>query len=555
MDSLTSPTPQRRDGQGAIRRVVVLTDSAFAGAGEHEPTDGVSLESAASQTSLAKAFALVARQRAAHAAVITQHQRFSYSQVWAAASRLAHCLQRCDGFAEGKCVAVRLPNSPQYVAAFYGVLLAGGVPVPLSTGLPQNRFIQAISECGAAIVIAEESPAPPAAEVRVTGESGLAKHCPGLHCHDDSAVATILFTSGSTGALKGVMLSHRNLLANARSICRCLPIRDDDRTLALAPFCHALGNSVLQTHLLSGATLVIAGSSMFPGDIAEAIDRQRATSLLAVPDVLRPMMHGCEDSGPHPLARLRYVGVAGSRLDPDSARRLASLISPAGLFVMYGQTEATARLSCLAPQHLRNHPASVGKPIAGVQFQVVDDRGHALPAGETGQLQARGDNVMLGYLNDAAGTAQAVRNGWLNTGDLASIDDEGFVYLHGRANTLIKIQGHRVHPREVEDVVREKFSALDVCVVPYDHDGSTRLALFISGRFSSAGIVNDIRFACRQQLSAYKVPSLIEVLPSLPRTGSLKVDRATLAARASKNAARPIAALQLPSTQPFQGTP
>ena len=347
-------------------------------------------------------------------------------------------------------------------------------------------------------------------------------------------LAMLLFTSGSTGAPKGVMLSHRNLLANATSILQVLPIGADDRALVVLPFCHAFGNSILQTHMLAGATLLLAGAPMFPAVIVESLRDLRATSFSAVPDVFN-MLLKFGKLGEKPLPELRYMSVAGGELRSESAARLAERIAPAPLHLMYGQAEATARLAALPPGQLHTRRGSIGKPIMGVELSVRDDANRELPAGDTGMLCARGDNVMLGYWQDAAASAETLTDDdWLRTGDLAHRDDDGYFYLHGRANLLTKVQGHRVHPAEIENLVEAGFPQTRAVAIAVARGDDTRFVLFLAPRDERPVEVDRIRAACQRELPPYKVPRDFLVLDRLPLNSALKVDRVELARMAEQ---------------------
>ena len=326
------------------------------------------------------------------------------------------------------------------------------------------------------------------------------------------------------------MLSHRNLLSNARSISKFLPIRDDDRALVVLPFYHAFGNSILQTHLLAGATLILDGSLAIPATITQAICERQATSFSAVPELFAMLMRFApwqRGDMPH----LRYMTVAGGALRPELADQISQRIAPADFYVMYGQTEGTARLAYLPPDARQSHRDSIGQAIPGVELRVVDEQGAEAAVGEVGMLQARGDNIMLGYWCDPEGTAEVLQNGWLSTGDLAAVDQSGLIYLRGRVNRLVKLQGLRVHPAEIEDVVARHFPGTQVVVFPYEAENLTRLALFCAPHGDAALNDRDIYQVCIRQLPYYKVPQHIEVLDRLPLNGGMKVDRLELARR------------------------
>lgn len=338
----------------------------------------------------------------------------------------------------------------------------------------------------------------------------------------------LLLTSGSTGTSKAVMLSHGNLLSNADSILQILPIKADDRALVVIPFCHAFGNSVLHTHVLSGATLLLHGPLIFPAAIVGALRDLQATSFSAVPEVYNMLLKFGGLRG-RPLPTLRYMSVAGGELRHESALQLADSIQPASFYMMYGQSEASARLAVLAPQDLKRRPGSIGKPIPNVELTVRNDDGSELADGEVGMLCARGPNVMLGYWDDPVSTAEVLdKDGWLRTGDLAHRDADGAFYLHGRANLLTKVQGHRVHPAEIESVVENAFPHARAAATPVARGDDMRFVLFLAPRDHRPIDVAKVRALCQRELPPYKVPVRFEMLERLPLTTGFKIDRAAL---------------------------
>ena len=443
-----------------------------------------------------------------------------------------YLLSRSD-FQPGTLVVLRMDNSAEYLAAFYGVLLADGIVVPLPPRIEPHRWQQICRSCRPSLVITrqdcEETRTGLGDEehtLNVLSESLPEAAAPALQ-RGGRDLAMILYTSGSTGTPKGVMLSHRNLLANTQSILDYLPIRRDDRALVTLPWCHAFGNSILLTHTLIGATLVLAGSTTFPVSILQAMQEVQATSLSAVPELFSLLMRFAR-LDQVPLPHLRYMSVAGGALPPELAEQVAAGIAPARFYVMYGQTEATARLSYLPPEELTHRRGSIGRGIPGVELRVVDDSGSPVPPGQIGRLVAHGENVMLGYWPDADRSSPLLPGGWLDTGDLATVDQDGYIYLRGRASLLVKVQGHRVHPTEIEDVVERRFSGIQAVAVPYDSAGATRLALLVIPGNDQAVDERELRNVCLAQLPRYKIPSRIVLLERWPLNGAMKIDRQAL---------------------------
>ena len=357
-------------------------------------------------------FLSAASRNVDQSAILTKDAEWSYSDLAIAAIRVAIALQSSPGFMPGARVVVVLPNRFEYIAAFYGTLLAGGVVVPVPPKMERQALERIIESTEAStVVIASAAKCPasldeqiPSYSVTLNGTFSDSINQLPAQTVGGNDLAAIFFTSGSTGDPKGVMLSHQNLISNAASIQQYLEINSQDRQLCVLPFYHAFGNSVLQTHLLAGATLILDGSTVFPETLINAIKSYQATSLSAVPDLVRVLLERTS-LGRSELPSLRYLAVAGGALPYDLAVDLAKRISPARLFLMYGQTEATARLAYVPPDRFQNLPAGcIGKAIPGIELEVVDETGDPVATGTTGELRARGPNVKAGSITEAVET-------------------------------------------------------------------------------------------------------------------------------------------------------
>ena len=480
-------------------------------------------------------FLSAASRNVDQSAILTKDAEWSYSDLAIAAIRVAIALQSSPGFMPGARVVVVLPNRFEYIAAFYGTLLAGGVVVPVPPKMERQALERIIESTEAStVVIASAAKCPasldeqiPSYSVTLNGTFSDSINQLPAQTVGGNDLAAIFFTSGSTGDPKGVMLSHQNLISNAASIQQYLEINSQDRQLCVLPFYHAFGNSVLQTHLLAGATLILDGSTVFPETLINAIKSYQATSLSAVPDLVRVLLERTS-LGRSELPSLRYLAVAGGALPYDLAVDLAKRISPARLFLMYGQTEATARLAYVPPDRFQNLPAGcIGKAIPGIELEVVDETGNPVATGTTGELRARGPNVMLGYWHDEASTAEKISNGWLLTGDLAETDSEGWIYHRGRRNAIVKITGFRVHPADLEEFAVRVLSANQAVAVAFEAPQvGTRLALFLTG--SAVPTHAEIISRCHEGLPRHMVPGFVRTLESIPLNSSLKVDRPLL---------------------------
>lgn len=481
---------------------------------------------------LGAAFLESAHRHANQPAFISDNRTLTYSDLEEMAVGYADALVESFDWSVGSCVALQLQNTPEYIAAFYGILIAGGVVIPLPTGQTEAWVDHVLQATHSRWIVDRDglhSCIQRLSISRTADDNDPASH-------DIQGLAAIFFTSGSSGTPKGVMLSHANFLANAVSIQRSLPIEPTDRTLALLPFCHAFGNSVLQSHLLCGAALVVAGFTAFPESLVDAMRTHAVTSFSGVPQLHQLIFRGSAISSAT-VPALRYVTVAGGALRSDLITEFAARIAPAEFFVMYGQTEATARLSCLPTADLHSRCGSIGKGIPGVTLQVVDEMGCDVRPGSEGEIRAHGWNLMLGYWNDSEATQEILRDGWLYTGDLATVDEDGFIYPQGRKSQLLKIAGYRLHPAEIEAAITKLIPTVEVIVVPFETvDGLQRLALFaIPLRTDTVPDMQDIRSCCMRQLARFQRPDYISVLEHAPLTPSLKVDRLELSRWAAES--------------------
>jgi acyl-CoA synthetase (AMP-forming)/AMP-acid ligase II len=338
----------------------------------------------------------------------------------------------------------------------------------------------------------------------------------------------LMFTSGTTGAPKGVLLSHGNLRANADGIIESLALGARDSILTALPFFYAYGNSVLLSHLGCGARLIIERNFTFPHAIVEAMARERVTGFAGVPSTFALLLARVRLEN-YDLASLRYVTQAGGAMAPPLTRRLMAALPGKQIFVMYGQTEATARLTCLPASRLEEKLGSVGLPLRGVKLEVRDASGAPVAANVVGEIWAAGPNIMSGYWRNPEATAAVLRDGWLRTGDMGRLDEDGFLYIVGRRSDIIKVGAHRVHPQDVEDVLAELDDVAESAVIGVEDEilGEV-IKAFVLLRPGSGLQEREVKRHCLEKLAPYKVPKFVEFVNSLPRTPSGKVQRAAL---------------------------
>jgi acyl-CoA synthetase (AMP-forming)/AMP-acid ligase II len=482
-----------------------------------------------------------AAQRPEAEALVHGARRVVYADLWRQVCAVAGYLRQA-GIAPGDRVAVVLENSPEYVAVYYGALAAGAIAVGMNASARVRELSSWLTHCDArALFVDARHPdlqqlregAASATRVVVVDHTGKRGEwlevleappaLPTTPSADDAAA--ILYTSGTTGRPKGVTLTHGNLSENAASIIEYLGLQPSDKVLNLLPFFYSYGSSVLHTHLAVGATLVVENHLVYPQRILARMADERVTGFPGVPSTFALLLQG-GDFSRFDLTALRYLTQAGGAMPTPTVRRLCEALPQARLFVMYGQTEATARLTYLPPDRLGDKLGSVGIPIPGVEIVVSDDDDRPAAPEVVGEVCVRGGNVMKGYFRDEEATRAVLRNGWLHTGDLGYLDTDGYLYLQGRRSDIIKSGAHRISPLDIEDVIVALPEVAEAAVVgvPDDVLGEAIKAV-ITLKPGATLDAMQVQRHCSEQLPRYKVPRTIEFASSLPRTSSGKIMR------------------------------
>jgi long-chain acyl-CoA synthetase len=350
----------------------------------------------------------------------------------------------------------------------------------------------------------------------------------------DADLAAIIYTSGSTGEPRGVMLTHRNFVANARSIVSYLWLTAADRVMCVLPFHYVYGLSLLHTHLMVGGSLVIENRAGYPNVVLAGMQQHEVTGFAGVPSTFTLMLHRSNIAEAQ-LPHLRYVTQAGGGLPPARITEWLERGPKADFYVMYGATEAAARLAYLPPADLPRKLGSIGRPIPEVEIAVITESGEQAKPGQVGELVARGPNISPGYWNRPEETSLRFGPMGYRTGDLGYADEEGYLFLVGRQHDMIKVGAHRVGMKEIEDVLNQHPAVSEAAVVAAPHHllGEVPLA-FVVLKERQVDAQSTLRAFCADRLALYKVPYRVVVkdqLPVLP--GSGKLDRTSLRSAAA----------------------
>jgi long-chain acyl-CoA synthetase len=478
---------------------------------------------------------------------------FIYREVFSAAMGIASRLQeyRLEPGFRG---AILNDDPFEYIAIYFGVLLAGGVVVGLNTQNSDAGLAYVLNDCQVSVLFSAnkfkrylESALPLVSFLRVLVVSGLKEqqaettswftqdfvdlldypHLPlhSLPYRSSCDFAQIIYTSGTTGKPKGVVLRHSNLTANTTSIVSYLDLQATDRAMAVLPFFYSYGNSVLLTHVAVGGSLVVNQSFLYPNVILQQMVNCEVTGFSGVPSTFALLLNRSA-LGSYSFPTLRYLTQAGAAMSPELARRLKAAFPAAKIYIMYGQTEASARLAYLHPDEIERKPGSIGKGIPGVDLTLRDTMGNPVSIGETGEIVARGENVMAGYWNRPEETSEVLRPEGLRTGDLARSDEEGFLYIISRKSDLIKSGSHRIGPKEIEDVLAEHPAVHEVAVIGIpDEILDERIRACVVLRPGASCGEKELKVHCKKYLPQYKIPHDVIFLSDLPKTTSGKIQK------------------------------
>ena len=469
--------------------------------------------------------------------------QMTYGELDALSDRLAAGLEAA-GLRPGDAVALQLPNISQFLVAYFGILKAGGVAVPLNVLLKAPEVAFYLGDSGAKILITWEGVLGDAAQGAATaGVSeiyavGHAENAPGAHPFERllavadgprlaprmlTDTAVIVYTSGTTGRPKGAELTHIQLYMNADIPGRLVGVQPDDVVITVLPFFHVFGlSSILDLCVRFGCAMSLI-PRFDPATVLTAIQRDHATVFDGVPTMF--------------IALLQYPGldsydVSSLRLAISGGASIPAPVLDAfenrfGVVILegYGLTE-TASTATQNKSITERRAYSVGKPIWGTQTQVWDDDGNALPPGKdhVGEVVTRGLHVMKGYLHDPQATAEAFAGGWFHTGDLGYFDEDGFLFIAGRSKELIIRGGYNVYPAEIEDVLHAHPAVAEAAVIgiPDDRLGEEVMAV-VTLRPGASLTAPELIAYCKERIAAYKYPRVIEFRDELPKNAMGKI--------------------------------
>jgi acyl-CoA synthetase (AMP-forming)/AMP-acid ligase II len=490
----------------------------------------------------------------------------TFQEINSAANKLAYLFLK-RGLKRGDRVAIYIENSVEYVVSYYAILKAGGTTVALNTESTPDDIAFIAYDCSVRFFVTNKRlmqsligplagsqnekkrdwPASlelmfiwSASEENVVkgffkeridlpaAMEGEPTSNPDVNLIDLD-VASIVYTSGSTGKPRGAVLSHLNIVSNTRSIVDYLELTPDDRIMVVLPFYYIYGKSLLNTHFSVGGSVVIDNRFMYPNVVLQTMQKQEVTGFAGVPSTFTILLRR-SNLRTQQFPKLRYLTQAGGAMAPSIQKEVAEAFAPAKLYVMYGATEASARLSYLPPGDLPRKWGSIGKAIPNVELFIADAIGKPLRPGDEGEIVARGSNIMSGYWNHPEETQKVLKNGLYFTGDLGKSDEEGFLFIVGRSKDMIKIGGNRVAAKEIEDALYEHPAVIEAAVlgVPDDVLGEAPKAYLVVKKDHRETIAGEMPSFLQRHLAIYKIPKYYEIRDSLPKNESGKIQKLKL---------------------------
>ena len=492
-------------------------------------------------TNLASNLVNTVRAHAGQVAVRLDDATTTYSELDEASARVAGLLRE-RGFKPGDRVGIMLPNVPEFAVAYYGVLRAGGAVVPMNALLKVREVAYYLGDSGARLMFgwhdfagdarggAEQADAEAVVIDPASFPDLLASAIPDYQVaeRDDEDTAVILYTSGTTGHPKGAELTHGNLISNTEvsrtNIVRAGP---DDVIFGGLPLFHTFGQTVaLNVAVAAGACLTLL-PRFDAGHALRIIAGHRVTVFEGVPTMYVALLHQPDRAG-YDTSALRTCISGGAALPVEVLRGFEEAF---GVPVLegYGLSETSPVASFNHPGR-EQKPGSIGTPIRDVQMRVVDGEDHEVPQGEVGEIVIRGPNVMKGYWQRPEATAEAVRDGWFHTGDLARVDSGGYFYIVDRKKDLIIRGGYNVYPREIEEVLYEHPAVAEAAVIGLPHPAlGEEVGAAVTLKPGASVTADELRDYVKGQVAAYKYPRHVWIAEALPKGPTGKIQKRDIA--------------------------
>lgn len=463
-------------------------------------------------------------------AVVFKDEQLTYGGLSNKVRALAKELKETYGVQRHDRVAVSAVSRPEYIAALLAVQYLGAVALPLDKAAKPSAVLDICTAAGPKLLLTDLKIDGAASLKDLYAHTGYAETLP-YELPAPQDLAEILFTTGTTGRPKGAMLTYDNLQAGMENTWNGVGMLDSDRILLPLPLNHSFGMRVLRSALWGGATVVLQNGFTFAREIENNIDTHQCTALVGVPTSMELTLRQMGERFPKILGKLRYVEISAGALPAGMRKQLLELLPHTQIHNTWGSTETGGALFL----NLRERPdklVSAGKPLEGIDLKVIDREGHTVEARDAdsaGRMALRGRMQMAGYYDMPDTTAETLVDGWLMTNDLVYTDEEGYVYMLGRADDIINVGGEKVSPIEVEQAAQTFPSVREcACIGVDDPDGVTGkvpvLYVVPESGFQEAELARFLA-GC---LERYKLPKRYILVQTLPRNRMQKLDRKAL---------------------------
>ena len=463
---------------------------------------------------------------------LSKESQLTYGNLKKKVKKNSHILKNI--FSTKQLIAICIPNSTDFIVNYLSIIKSGHAAVVLDTGQAVQEQVSLIKKYNISALVSNKTLLKKFEKFSSKNFLLLDEKCldkiklqKQIKQRNDlhPSLALVLFSSGSTGKKKGVMLSHRNLIANTHSIINYLKINDLDRMNVVLPFSYSYGLSLLHTHLKAGGSLYLH-SSPFIGSVIHEMNEYQCTGFAGVPSTFITLLNKTPffDTS---YNSLRYMTQAGGKLPTNYVKIILKKLKKIEFFIMYGATEGSPRLSYLPPKKAYTKPNSIGIPIPGVKLEIIKPKDKNRNMEIEGEIVASGDNIMIGYLDNPIATSKVLKNGKLYTGDLGMVDDDGYFYYLGRKNRVVKSMGYRVSLDSIEKKILSMSIVNNVCVIQIDHElyGNSLGAIIQPKEKIRKEILKKIldQFFSKN-LTSYETPDPYIIADSIPKNSSGKID-------------------------------
>lgn len=489
------------------------------------------------------------------ALVSHEGERLSYRELERLSNRFANGLLRL-GFRKGDKAAVLSLNCNEQLIAFFGVFKAGGVVVPINTRFAGPEMVWVLDHSDASFLIFSSDFEDRVQALRsdIKGVKsyvriGVGSPTDTLGFHEvldkggdeDPPVAVFgdedaftVYTAGTTGRPKGVLLTHNSLIWNCVNWVHSNTYRAGDLVLQVFPLYHVAAIGSVLTYLYLGGTIYLK-KTFDPKDCMETLQRERITRWAAAPTVFNVLLQ-LPDIERYDTTSVTLLGSGAAIMPIETAQRLRKVFPRAQLFDNYGMTEASGGITTLSPQDAARKVACVGTPLIGVEMRVLDEKGMDVTPGEVGEVVFRGNNLMKGYYKDEAATEEAMRGGWMRTGDLGRLDEEGFLYIVDRKKDMIITGAENVYPREVEEALYAHPGVAEAAVIGIpDTKWGEAIKAVVTLRPGTAISEKELIDHCRERIAGFKCPKSVDFVQELPKNPAGKILKRVLRERYGKS--------------------